>query len=82
MNRELIQKTEEFLKAKLKESAYFKERPASEEYRVQHSYRVANIGKEIENCLLYFFLRKAGEPVKKQHRNHLKQKKRHKTVQK
>lgn len=47
MNRELIQKTEEFLKAKLQESAYFTEHPAAGEYRLQHSYRVANIGKDI-----------------------------------
>ena len=47
MNRELIQRTEEFLKAKLQESAYFTEHPAAGEYRLQHSYRVANIGKEI-----------------------------------
>ncbi len=47
MNRELIEKTEEFLKAKLSESLYFQKKPASGEYRLQHSYRVANIGKMI-----------------------------------
>ena len=47
MNRGMIQKTEEFLKAKLQESTYFTENPAAGEYRLQHSYRVANIGKEI-----------------------------------
>jgi len=47
MNKELIAKTEEFLKAKLKESAYFASHPASGEYRLEHSYRVANLGKQI-----------------------------------
>ena len=47
MNNELIAKTEEFLKAKLKESAYFTSHPASGEYRLEHSYRVANLGKQI-----------------------------------
>lgn len=47
MNREWVQKTEEFLKVKLQESDYFTEHPAAGEYRLQHSYRVANIGKEI-----------------------------------
>lgn len=47
MNRELIQKTEEFLKEKFAACVYFKENPTAGEYRLQHSYRVANIGKEI-----------------------------------
>ena len=47
MNRGLVKKTEDFLKAKLSESAYFQKKPASGEYRLQHSYRVANIGKMI-----------------------------------
>lgn len=47
MNNELIKKTEDFLKAKLKESLYFASHPASGEYRLEHSYRVANLGKQI-----------------------------------
>lgn len=47
MNRELIKKTEEFLKEKFQECTYFMEHPAAGEYRLQHSYRVANIGKDI-----------------------------------
>jgi len=47
MDREKIRKTEEFLKVKLNESPFFAENPEAGEYRLQHSYRVANIGKEI-----------------------------------
>lgn len=43
----ILEKAEEFLKESLAESAYFKEHPSEGEYRLQHSYRVANIGKMI-----------------------------------
>lgn len=47
VNNELISKTEEFLKSKYQSSSYFREHPSAMEYRLQHSYRVANIGKVI-----------------------------------
>ena len=47
MNTELITKTENFLKQKFNGSAYFKDHPDEKAYRLEHSYRVANIGKEI-----------------------------------
>lgn len=42
-----IEQTKDFLCEKLKESEFFKEHPSEREYRLEHSYRVANIGKEI-----------------------------------
>lgn len=42
-----IEKTEIFLKEQFAKCAYFKEHPADGEYRLQHSYRVANIAREI-----------------------------------
>lgn len=42
-----IQKTEAFLKEQFANCAYFKEYPADGEYRLQHSYRVANVAGEI-----------------------------------
>lgn len=42
-----IKKTEEFLKRKFEESEYFKTREEEKVYRIEHSYRVANIGKAI-----------------------------------
>ncbi len=47
MNTELITKTENFLKQKFDNSAYFKDHQDEKAYRLEHSYRVANIGKEI-----------------------------------
>ena len=47
MNRELIGKAEAFLKEAFDNSDFFREHPADKEYRLQHSYRVANIGKMI-----------------------------------
>ena len=46
-NKELVAKAETFLKAKFDESEYLSMHPESKEYRLQHSYRVANIGKKI-----------------------------------
>lgn len=42
-----IQKTEAFLKEQFVNCTYFKEHPADGEYRLQHSYRAANIAGEI-----------------------------------
>lgn len=47
LNRELVKKTESFLKQKFEGSAYLNERPEAKAYRIEHSYRVANIGREI-----------------------------------
>lgn len=47
MNTELVRKTEEFLKQKFFESEFFKDHPVDRDYRLEHSYRVANIGKLI-----------------------------------
>lgn len=42
-----IQKTEAFLREQFVNCAFFKEHPADGEYRLQHSYRVANAAGEI-----------------------------------
>ena len=42
-----IKATEDFLISKFEESNYFKEHKDEKEYRLEHTYRVANIGKEI-----------------------------------
>lgn len=47
MNTELIQKAEQFLKETLVNNPYYDSKPADREYRLEHSYRVANIGKWI-----------------------------------
>ena len=47
MNRDLITKTEQFLKETFDHSDFLNEHPSDKEYRLQHSYRVANIGKMI-----------------------------------
>ena len=47
MNTELIRRTEEFLKQKFNESTYMNEHPLGRAYRLEHSYRVANIGRII-----------------------------------
>lgn len=47
MNKELITKTEAFLKQKFDDSNYFKGHPDEKAYRLEHSYRVANIGRKI-----------------------------------
>ena len=44
---EKIQKTEAFLREKLKESPYFQEHPEAGAYRLEHSFRVARIGAAI-----------------------------------
>ena len=46
-NRELVKKTEEFLKQKFEDAAFLNEHPEAKAYRLEHTYRVANIGREI-----------------------------------
>ena len=47
LNRESVKKTEEFLKHKFDDSVYLNEHPEARTYRLEHTYRVANIGREI-----------------------------------
>ena len=47
LNRELIQKTENFLKQKFDAGLYLKAHPEAKAYRLEHSYRVANIAREL-----------------------------------
>ena len=47
MNTEMIIKTEAFLKDTFAASAYLQSNPADRDYRLEHSYRVANIAKAI-----------------------------------
>ena len=47
MNTELIAKTESFLKDTFAASAYLTAKPAEASYRLEHSYRVANVAKKI-----------------------------------
>ena len=43
----MIQKTEAFLKETFAASTYLKAHPREADYRLEHSYRVANIAKKI-----------------------------------
>lgn len=47
MDFEMISKTEAFLKKTFAESAYLNQHPTERDYRMEHSYRVANIAKTI-----------------------------------
>ena len=47
LNREQIEKTERFLKQRFDGSAWLNAHPAAKAYRLGHSYRVANIGRQI-----------------------------------
>ena len=47
MNREIIAKTEDFLKDTFAASTYLQSHPTERDYRLEHSYRVANIAKAI-----------------------------------
>ena len=51
MNRELIVKTEAFLQETFTSSAHLQAHPADRDYRLEHSYRVANIAKSIAEQL-------------------------------
>ena len=46
-DREMIEKTEEFLKRKLDSGIYLSSHPEAKAYRLEHTYRVANIGRQI-----------------------------------
>ncbi len=47
INREMIEKAEQFLKETLEASPYLQEHPSQLHYRLEHSYRVANLCREI-----------------------------------
>lgn len=47
MNTEMIAKTEAFMKETFAASTYLQGNPADRDYRLEHSYRVANIAKAI-----------------------------------
>lgn len=47
LDRELIDKTEAFLKQKFDGAEYLNEHPDAKAYRLEHTYRVANIGLKI-----------------------------------
>lgn len=47
MNRELVRQTEDFLKRKFEGGAYLTAHPEAKAYRLEHTYRVANIGRQI-----------------------------------
>lgn len=47
VNKELIAKAEAFIKETFDNSEFLNAHPSDKEYRLQHSYRVANIGKMI-----------------------------------
>ena len=47
MNTEMIAKTEAFLKDTFTASTYLQSNPTDRDYRLEHSYRVANIAKTI-----------------------------------
>ncbi len=47
MNTQWVERTEVFLKETFDNSPYLQEHPEELNYRLEHSYRVANIGKEI-----------------------------------
>ena len=42
LNRELIQKTEEFVKAKFETAVFLNAHPEAKAYRIEHTYRVMN----------------------------------------
>ena len=47
MDNEMIAGTEAFLRQTFADSAYFRNNPKDRDYRLEHSYRVANIAKNI-----------------------------------
>ena len=47
MNSELITRTEAFLKSRFDSAGFLSEHPEAKAYRLEHSYRVANIGRLI-----------------------------------
>lgn len=47
MNREWVRQTEAFLRRKYEEGRYLAAHPEAKAYRLEHTYRVANIGRRI-----------------------------------
>ncbi len=47
LNKEIVNKTIEFLYKKFDESEYLSAKPDKKAYRIEHSFRVANIGRQI-----------------------------------
>lgn len=47
MNESLVKQTEAFLKELFDDSQYLSSHPEAKAYRLEHSYRVANIGRQI-----------------------------------
>ena len=47
LNQEIIEKTEVFLKRKFDAADYLNAHPEAKAYRIEHTYRVANIGREL-----------------------------------
>ena len=47
LNRGMIEKTEAFLRQKFDAAVYLNDHPDAKAYRIEHTYRVANIGREI-----------------------------------
>ena len=47
LNHDRIRKTEAFLKECFDKAAYLNAHPEAKAYRLEHSYRVANIGRQI-----------------------------------
>ena len=46
-DREIIEKTERFIKEKFDGAKYLSEHPRDKAYRLEHTFRVANIGRQI-----------------------------------
>ena len=46
-DKELVRKTEEFLKDRFDAGTYLSSHPEAKAYRLEHTYRVANIGRQI-----------------------------------
>ena len=47
IKRDLIRKTEEFLRQRFDAAIYLNQHPDAKAYRIEHTYRVANIGRQI-----------------------------------
>ena len=47
LKKELIERTKRFLLQKYAEGEYLALHPEAKTYRIEHSYRVANIGRQI-----------------------------------
>ena len=47
IDHDLVRKTEAFLKQKFEHAVFLNEHPEAKAYRIEHTYRVANIGRQI-----------------------------------